>query len=241
MNVKPEKMRIVEKSRMENLESTGIQIISREAKKKLSKEDAAYIEMLEVQANSSPKDSLNNFREDLSSAWFKLGHPAMAGYYAEEIAKEKDTEEAWSIAGTSYLYGVKNYKEQKLKDFCSKRAVAALESAISINPDNIDHKINLALGYTDNPPSNNPMMGILQLLDLNKKFPENVKVLNQLGRLGLETNQIAKAIARLEKALSLSPDNEFTICLLAKAYRSANEIEKADQFEKRCALAINKR
>lgn len=242
MDTKPKKQRLLEKSRVENLESTSIQLIAKEAKEKLSSDNKAIIEMLEIQLKEIEDDSLKTpLFQQLSSSWFKIGHPALAGYYAEQIAERSGTEDAWSIAGTSYLYGVKNYEEQKLKDFCFKRAIGALEKAASINPDNLDHKINLALGYADYPPKDNPMKGILQLIDLNKKNPENVKVLNQLARLGLETNQVEKAIGRLEKALSISPDNEFTICLLAKAYRAANNEKLAESFDEKCRQAINKK
>ena len=78
------------------------------------------------------------------------------------------------------------------------------------------------------------MKGILKLVDLNRNHPDNIAVLYQLGRLAIETGQYKKAVLRLEKVLSLSPENKRAICLLAIAYQKTGNEVKADQFAKQC-------
>jgi tetratricopeptide (TPR) repeat protein len=239
LDTKPKKQQLLEKSRSANLETTGIQIIQNEAKEKISQEELDFITALEVQLNRAENDSLKlKSQEELSSSWFKMGHPALAGYYAEQIAEEKDTDAAWGIAGTTYFYGVQSYTDDRLKQFSHKRAIDALEKAISLDPDNIDYKINKALCYVEIPPEDNPMTGILQLVGLNRENPENVPVLNQLGRLSIQTNQLDKALIRLQTAEELSPDNKTTICLLAQLYSKRNETNLAEKYVKLCEEVI---
>jgi len=78
------------------------------------------------------------------------------------------------------------------------------------------------------------MQGILMLRDLNTKYPKNVAVLNQLGKLALQTNQSERALERLEAAIKLEPENNVTICLLAEAYSQLGDKTKATEYKKKC-------
>ena len=102
-----------------------------------------------------------------------------------------------------------------------------------MSDNNINDKINLALIYVDNPDTS-PMQGIQMLLKLNENNPDNVQVMNQLARLALRTNQTAKAIQRLEKALGFEPENNNSICLIAQAYAQAGNESKAKEFQDKC-------
>jgi predicted Zn-dependent protease len=129
---------------------------------------------------------------------------------------------------------VQRSEEEKVRAFCTNNAVEAFENAISLNPSNISHQVNLALLYAENPPSDNPMKGITMLLDLNREHPENVLVLNNLARLAIRTGQYDRAIERLEKARSIEPDNANTSCLLAQAYEGSGNTEQAEAFGEQC-------
>lgn len=225
----------LEKSRMMNIESTGIDNLVKEAAEKLDDRQKSLIEALQLDL-SKTQDTVRKTEllKTLSGTWFDSGFPAISGYYAEEVAAILKTEESWSVAGTTYALGVKNAGDQKTKEFCSNRAVKAFEKAISLAPEKIEPRLNLAICYTDNPPADNPMQGIMMLRDLNAKNPDNVAILNQLGRLAIETNQTEKALERLEKALSLEPANNTTICLLAKAYSQAGKEGLAKEFNDKC-------
>ena len=240
LDTKPQDQKLLEKSRAANFESTNIQILKKEANNDLSLEVKQYLEALELkfhqEQDSIAKDSL---KEVLSSQWFKAGQPAIAGYYAEEIAKVKNDAESWGITGSTFYYGIQNEKEDKVKQYCKSRAVKAFDNAISLNPDNIDYKINKSLIFVEMPPEDNPMTGILQLVKLNRDFPGTPKVLNQLGRLALQTNQIDKAIERLNQAYEVEPNNKTTVCLLAEAYTKKNETSLVEKFVSKCTELIN--
>lgn len=226
----------LEKSRAMNMEATSVANLISQANDSLTEVQKSIIAAINLDLNESKRDTLVYLErlKSLAGTWYEYKFPSISATYAEEIANISKSEESWSIAGTTYALCVKSTIDQKEKEFCSKRAIKAFENALSIAPDNIDTRINLAICYVDNPLQDNPMQGILMLRDLNTKYPENIAVLNQLARLALQTNQIDKAISRLETAIGLEPENQMTICLLASAYRSAGDVQKANEFENKC-------
>lgn len=232
----PQKSKDLEKSRSLNIESTGVNNLLKDAMATLDAQQKSIIEAINLDVQKSSKDTIALIEriKSLSGTWYEFGFPAISGSYAEDIANMLKTDESWSIAGTTYAICVKNSEDPKVKDFCSKRSVKAFEKAISLAPDNIDHRINLAICYVDNPMQDNPMQGILMLRELNTNNPKNVAVLNQLGKLAIQTNQNERALERLETAIGLEPENQTTICLLATAYKNIGNAAKADEFSNKC-------
>jgi tetratricopeptide (TPR) repeat protein len=234
LNTKPKAQRDLEMSRSATIEATGIQNIVMESKKTLTKDEMNVIEAMQTEFQNAASDSDKVEKaKNLASKWYEFGAPIVSGYYAEEIAKIENTKEAWSICGTTYSIGINNSKTEKNIQFAKGRAVKAFETAITLSDDNITDKINLALIYIDHPDEN-PMQGIQMLLKLNESNPENVQVLNQLARLGIQTNQFDKAIQRLQKALSLEPENNNSICLIALAYEKSGQVDLAKEFQDKC-------
>ena len=109
-----------------------------------------------------------------------------------------------------------------------------LEKAISLDPQNVTYRINLAVCYATMPPEDQPMKGIMSLLSLNEKHPENISVLFWLAKFGLETGQTDKAIGRLQTALELDPEQRRLHCLMASAYRQKGDEATAATFEAKC-------
>lgn len=232
----PPKQKSLEKSRSSNIEATSVTNLIKEVTPKLNKEQKSILDAINLDLEKTGSDTIKRIEilKSLSGTWYDFGYPAIAGTFAEDIAVFQKSEEAWSMAGTTYAICVKNAEDSKTKEFCSKRAIKTFENAISLAPDNVEHRINLAICYVDNPAKDNPMQGILMLRELNTKYPDNVPVLNQLGKLALQTNQTEKALERLEAAIALEPKNMNTICLLAKAYRNAGNEAKAAEYNKKC-------
>jgi tetratricopeptide (TPR) repeat protein len=232
----PPKQKDVEKSRSNNIESTGINNLIQEASPHLDGNKKSVIEALNLDLEKSKLDTNQMLKilKSLSGTWLDFGFPAISGHYAENIADIQNSDTTWSIAGTTYALCVKSDSIAKTKEFCSKRAVKAFEKAVSLSPQKIEHRINLAICYVDNPNQQNPMQGIMMLRDLNTQYPNNVEILNQLGKLAIQTNQTDKAIKRLEDALAIEPDNNVTICLLVQAYSQIGNAAKAEEFRKKC-------
>lgn len=233
-DTKTEDIKKESQSRALNMEATSIQNILLDIKKTLSTEQRSLVEALNVELNNAKSEedkvSLN---KRLSSVWYEIGQPILAGHYAEEVAKIVETEEGWSIAGTSYLLGVKSSEEKKLRDYASTHAIAAFEAAMSINPENIDHKINKAVCFVENPVTT-PMEGIMMLRKLNEDNPKSVKVINQLARLAIRTSQYDRAIERLLVAVGIDSENNTSNCLLAQAYEAKSDTNNAEKYAAKC-------
>ena len=234
---KPKKQALVEKSRAANAEVTDPSILISEAKDLLKDEQASYIQVLESDLRGSQEDPIP-IMEKLAAKWYELQFPAISGYYAEEIAKINNTEEAWSIAGTTFTMALKGEKSEKVRAYCAQHALSAFEKTISLSPDNVDHRINQALVYIEDPAKDNPMKGIQMLLGLKDKYPENASVLVQLGRLAISTGQYDRAIERLSKALEIDKDNDKANCLLAQAYEATGDIVNTRLFNDKCLQKI---
>lgn len=231
----PNEVRAIEKSRALEVTATNEDVLEREAKASLSPEALNEVLGLEQELQQAPDDSLKlALLQDLSGTWFRLEQPAIAGYYAERAAQILADEQSWSIAATTYTICVQRSEAGRIREFCTEKAVQAYENAISLNPSNLTHKVNLALLFAENPPADNPMRGVTMLVDLNRQEPENVLVLNSLGRLAIRTGQYDRALIRLNEALRLEPDNRNTLCLLAQAYEGLGDTQQAQVFGERC-------
>lgn len=233
---RPVEMRNVVERTEVGLASTSAQVLIKEALPSLDARQEAEIHGFSKMLDAADSDTRRiEVLKDLSGAWYRAGNPALAGFYAQEIAELSPSDTTWGIAGTTYSLCLKSDSlSAKQKAFCSDRAVLSYETAISLAPEVSTHKVNLALYFTDNPPADNPMRGIRMLLDMNKENPDDVIVLVQLGRLALQTNQNEKALERLTLATQLTPTNRAAQCLLAEAASRTGNSALAEASFKAC-------
>lgn len=207
----------------------------REGKAGVEKEFLPAIEILEEQAmNSTDPEEISENLKELSSRWFKLNQPAIAGYYAAQVAEIEQTANAWAIAGTTFTFCIQKTEDKEIRSFCSGQAQEALNKAIKLEPSELRHKVNLAIALVEAPPEDQPMAGILMLRELEAENPDNPGILYNLGRFAIQTGQYDKAIERLEKALSLDTRSDVIACMLSQAYKGAGKTEKAAEMGQRC-------
>ena len=234
-DTKTDKQKTTEQSRALVAESTSFETLLGDAKAHLSNAQSAEIAVAEQKAGDATSDEARaTALKELSGLWYSFGQIPVAGGYAEQAAEIENTDAAWSVAGATYYNGLVTSQDPVVRSYCATHAVKAFESASSLAPEQVEHRVNLALVYAENPPPDNPMQAVLILRDLEKKYPENASVYNALGRLAIKTGQWSRAVERLEKAWSLDKKNPNTPCLLAKAYEGAGNSEKANEFTGIC-------
>jgi len=217
-------------------ESISISSLLKNAKSEIGAETLEAIEAFEIQLDktSEPEKRIELLKE-LSGRWYRLSKPAISGFYAEKIAEKLESDaEAWSIAGTTYTLCLQREEDGKIKDFCSKRARAAFENAISLQPEVVGHRVNMAVAQVEHPSSDNPMQGILMLRELADKHPDNATVHYQLGRFAIQTGQYERAIERLEMAFKIQPESAVISCLLGQAYQAVGNKEQAELYLTKC-------
>jgi cytochrome c-type biogenesis protein CcmH/NrfG len=234
-DTKTEKQKTAERSRALQAESTSFETLLADAKARLSAEQSAQIIETERLLESAATDiERSAVLKRLSGLWYSFGQIPVAGGLAEQVAELENADSSWSVAGATFFNGLVASQDPVTRSFCADHAVRAFESAASLNPSSVEHRVNLALVYAEHPPPNNPMQAVIMLRDLESKHPDNPAVFNALGRLAIKTNQWERAIERLEKSWSLDKKNSNTPCLLAKAYEGAGNTIKANEFAAIC-------
>lgn len=234
-STKPPKQRLVEKSRAGDIELQETQNAVRNAKAALPEDLKKYLQGLENVAEGASADSMKmEALQTLSATWFDQNAFVPAGYYAERLAEIAQTAESWAIAGSTYGGGLTSTDNQELANLASAGAVRCFENAISLAPDNVDYRINLAICYAERPPETNPMQGIQSLLELNRLHPENTAVLYHLARFGMRTGQYEKAKERLETAIKLAPTERRLHCLMVELMNATNEKNGIDTHQRMC-------
>ena len=199
------------------------------AKERLSASIVTKLEQLESRESNLDPTNRVTLLKDIASIWSEQKEYYISGIYAEKIAELDKTSDAWGIAGTTFLLALQeSSKEAYRAQAIQAKAVQALENAISANPDDIDHRINLALAYVELPPGDNPMKGIQNLLGLQERYPEEPKVLAQLGRLALQTGQTERAYNRYLEAYKLGLNSKEIVCLLAQMSEQLKTPEAAE-------------
>lgn len=221
--------------------TTGLESLIRKARTSLTPVQIATLSTLEDRLESQQDDSARvAVMEQMASEWYRANEPSISGIYAQRIAELRNTEEAWSIAGTTFSLCLQQEDNDAVtRQFCATEAERSYQAAISINPRNPDHRINLALTYTDNPPPDNPMKGILMLRELEQDYPNNAKVYLTLAQLAIKTNQLERAAQRLETARGLAPDDPDIVCVLARVYEQLNQPEAAALLAERCGQLLS--
>ncbi len=225
--------KMIEEGRKATGSKISIPNIEREAFAKLS--TAQKEEMRFLYQKIEKEDSLNlQLYKQIAGKWFTFASPEMSGVFAEKIARHEDADSSWAIAGSTYYMALNNLEEGDLKEYCRERSIVNYENAISLAPDRMDYKISRAQIEIDYPPKENPMKGVQLLLDLNKKYPEDVKINLRLAQLGMRTGQWEKAIMRLEKVLSVDKSNIDAHCLLADAHAQLGNEQRSKEHAEQC-------
>jgi len=223
--------------------TTGLESLIRSVRDDLAPAQIATLANLEERlelAESSDTEPQRPLLEQLAGEWFRAEQPAISGIYARKIAEASGEADDWSIAATTFsLCLQRDNVDDKTRQFCAAQAEAAYQAAISLDPDDVDARINLAVSYTDSPPQDNPMKGILMLRDLEKQYPGNARVYITLAQLAIRTNQLDRAAQRLEKAVELEPENPDAVCPLARVYEQLNQEAEAASMIERCQQLIN--
>lgn len=230
----------IEQSRALSTEATDLNSLIAAAAPTLSAAQATEARDLEQKLENSTSDSTKvEVLKQLSGKWYEWQQPAIAGTYAQNVAELLNDEKSWSVAGTTYAICLQTSQDEPTRSYCMNRAVKAFENAISINPGNTAHRVNLALCYTEILPQGEPMKGILMLRELNQQEPDNVLVLNSLARLAIKTGQFDRAKERLERVVTLESNNVNAVCMLSQVYTELKETDKATEFTKRCETISN--
>ncbi len=209
--------------------------------------DAFNIEDYLAQVNlaitdKAEKDSIETFTKTaqyrkLIAEYQKIDKPLAIAYYSTKMAGAENKEYLYLSAGDYNSMLLQSAPDEKAKRFLSANAIECYKSAVALDTAKTENRIRLAGAYMEE--GTQPMQGVGILLDIVRKDSNNVDAQLMLGRFGLISGQTDKAIIRLEKILYLQPQNSEALFLLAQAYDSQGNKQKALDLLEKCKKTVH--
>ena len=174
-------------------------------------------------------DSLINF-------WERKDSPLVIAQWLEARARIHNTKEDWLFVAEMYYKSVDRHGALQ-NEIVSKHLIPAFEGMSAIEPDNLDTKVAIGRLLVDH--TENPMEGIGKLMEVIEIDSNHIEANKQLGRFSIISAQYDKAIARLEKVVSLQPENAETYFMLAEAYKETGQTLKAVNTLEKCKELVD--
>lgn len=231
-DTKSKEHKLEEKSREQNFELVNVDRLISEAAANLDGTGkATWAELTQLLKRSENDSIAVRTQKSIASFWYAQNQPLISGHYAEKVAVMENTVDAWNIAGTTYSIAAQRASEENQKEHAVKKSREVLEMALSLDPNNMDTRINLALSHVE---SEAPMRGIMMLKELNEEQPDNIPVLMQLAKLSIRSGQMDKAVERLTKIIDLRGTFREAHCLLYSVYTQKGESALAEQQKALC-------
>jgi len=168
--------------------------------------------------------------EKLAGAFIGAEKYDSAAYYAANYADKHATLPHVLRAGQLYFeaqtYAINVKKGQILGD----KARTYFEKALSLDPNNLLVKTNMAMTYVDTPT---PMKGISLLREVIEQEPTFVPAIFNLGILAIKSNQFGKGQERFTQILKLEPNNYKAALNLGFCLAQLDKKEEAKKVLKR--------
>jgi tetratricopeptide (TPR) repeat protein len=174
--------------------------------------------------------------ETLVETYKKIDKPLAVAYYRVKAAQKANVVQQYVSAGDYNATLTQTAPDDKARRFLMENVITCYKSAVGLDSTNTENRIRLAGAYMEE--GSQPMSGVLMLLDIVKKDSTNVDAQLMLGRFGLISGQIDKAIARFEKVLYLQPQNSEALYSLAEAYRNKGDKQKAIELFEKCEKTL---
>ena len=125
----------------------------------------------------------------------------------------------------------------------AQTAADLFERALKINPENDDLKVGLGSCYVYGAgmvgDAAQTMKGIQQLLSVVQKDSNNMQAQLVLGIGGVISNQLDKAIERLNKVVDFDPHNLEAVSWLADAYAATGDKKNAIKWYEQSKHLVN--
>ena len=164
-------------------------------------------------------DELIRFYEDVQQYNF-------AAYMHSLKAELSPSRANWELAGDRQLSVSSNEAyDNDFNEVLYQEALSSYQKAIDLDSNNLDLQVKLGSAIVDRSPQ--PMQGISLLLGVIEKDSFHINGNLALGKFGIISGQYDKAIIRLEKVLSLQPQNTEALFLSAEAYSNLGNTDKA--------------
>jgi tetratricopeptide (TPR) repeat protein len=203
--------------------------------------------MGKVKANITNQDTLkliegwekNNSEDNLKSLislYHRRGESVAEAHYTLQLGLVKKGD-LLVRAGDLFSATSAISSDEGLKHYLMDQSVESYKNAVQ-QDSSVANRLKLASAYMDQGTA--PMQGVAILLDVVNKDPNNADAQFLLGKFGIVSRQFDKAIVRLEKVVSLRPQNYDAVFLLAVAYSGKGDNKKAIGLLDKCSKMVDK-
>jgi tetratricopeptide (TPR) repeat protein len=162
-----------------------------------------------------------------------------AAVLSERLANIQKSESDYLKAARFYLMELYKHDESSNELMLTKKAKENLEKCLSINENNLDAKVDLAVSIYNLNKMQTPenqmdlMKPALLLREVVASDSNHLDGLYYLGKLAVESNQLEKAIVRFKKLVSLQPQNREFYLELSQIYAMMGNKEESTLWEKK--------
>ncbi len=159
-----------------------------------------------------------------ASLYDSLSQPLAAALFRGKAAAKSGSDSLLIAAGDGFYDLLSFIKDKSIRQFVAKEAMGYYQKASAADTAAGLPKVKMAATYMDG--LDQPMQGVMLLLDVIKKDSNNLDANLLLGKYGIISGQYGKAIARLEKVVSLQPENSEALFMLGEAYLNSGNKDK---------------
>lgn len=148
-------------------------------------------------------------------------------WFSQVVAEAPGDSDAW------YLLGRTKYNESQYQS-----AIDALQHALTLRPKYVEAENNIGLAWKELDDRGKASAAFQNAIDWQGDSPVDAQPFLNLGTLLAESGDYEPAIADLNKAASLAPQNPAVHEELGKVYQSMNKLAQAQsELEQAVALA----
>ena len=167
----------------------------------------------------------------MASIWQRTGNNSLSALYLKQLAQKTMEADRWEEAGDQFQLAFRLTQDSTIIDALVAETLASYEEALKIEPGKASVSISLANCYLER--TTEAMKGVTLLLGVLDKDSNDIKANLILGKWGIFSGQYVKASKRLEKVVTLAPENMEAYYNLGQAYQGMGDKNKAlEMFEK---------
>jgi len=177
----------------------------------------------------------------LSTVWENAKYLELAAHYSLKVAKLDSTAKNWQRAGNKLAQALQISTDSSMRAYLLPNALQALENSYQFDTTSVEAKVSLGGLYVEvfQQEPQQLMKGIFMLREVAEQDTTNFKANLILGRMSIMSGQFDKAVARLKRAIQVSPTTTEVYFYLADAYLGLNDKENAIKALKDCKKSIN--
>jgi len=228
-------------SRPSAITNVTVDMVSAPAKTIIGAALAATINDLEGQLKNASGDADKlKLQKQLAKQWDDDNQPAPSAFYYQAAARQENTFDNWLNAGDHFNEAYKTTQDTAVQPAFVENAIDAFKNAAKLQPDNLEAKTGLGIAYVNqtslgitDPNGGSPMQGIMLLLDVVKKDPNNRNANLNLGMFAMKSGQFEKAVARFKTVIAQKAEVE-PYFYLAESYKQLGMKKEAIDAYQKC-------